>query len=118
VNEVHSSTPDDGVAPGRDPSDYYVDGQLRALGEKLQARGLEARLVTYPFDGIKGDHYDAVVVTNPAAPERGTMHIYSDGCLTWECHGRLDPVGISKTADEATNALRAMGVRYRPRQPS
>ena len=83
------------------------------LSEKLQARGLDARLVTYPVNGVKGKHYDAVTVTNPAAPERGTMHIDSDGCVTWEHPGSLDAAGISTTADEATSALQAAGMQYR-----
>jgi hypothetical protein len=118
MNELNGSTPDSPAAPAQDPGADYLDRQLRALSEKLQARGLEARLVTYPVNGVKGEHYDAVTVTNPAAPERGIMHVESDGCVTWEYAGSLDAAGISKTADEATNALRATGVRYRPGQPS
>lgn len=118
MNEVNGSTPDSFAAPAQEPGADYLDRQLHALLEKLQARGLEAKLVTYPVNGVKSEHYDAVTVTNPAAPERGTMHVDSDGCVTWEYPGSLDAAGISETADEATNALRATGVRYRPQQPS
>lgn len=118
MSGLNGSKPDGPVMPGQSPGADYVDRQLRALSEKLQARGLEAMLVTYPVNGVKGEHYDAVKVTNPVAPERGTMQVESDGYVTWECFGSLDDAGVSKTADEATNVLRATGVRHRPGQPS
>lgn len=116
MNEVHSSVPDGPAARVQNPDANYVDKQLRVLSEKLEARGLEARLVTYPVNGVKGEHYDAVTITNLAAPERGAMHVDSDGCVTWEYPGSLDAAGISKTADDAINALWATGMRCRPRQ--
>jgi len=101
---------DGAAAPAPDLGSDYADRQLRALSEKLQGRGLEARLVTYPVDGLMGEHFDAVVVSNPAAPERGMMHFERSGCVSWEYEGRLDAVGIARAADEAINALRATGV--------
>lgn len=118
MKEVNGKGRDDRAALDPDLSADYLDGQLRALSEKLEARGLKAKLVTYPLDGVKGDHYDAVVVTNPDALERGTVHVDSDGCVTWECPGSMDVGGITKTADEVTNALWATGVRYRSRESS
>jgi hypothetical protein len=118
MNELNGSTPDGRAASAQDPGADYAARQLRALCQKLQARGLDARLVTYLVNGVKGEQYDAVTVTNPAAPERGMMHVDSDGCVTWEYAGSLDAAGISKTADEATCALRATGMRCRPAQPS
>jgi hypothetical protein len=118
MNELDGSTPDGPAATAQDRGAGYLDGQLRALSEKLQARGLEAELASYPVNGVRGEHYDAVRATNPAAPERGTIHVDSDGCVTWEYVGSLDAVGISRAADEATNVLRASGVCFRPGRPS
>jgi hypothetical protein len=105
------------TAPGSDAG--YLDGQLRVLSEKLERRRLEARLVSYALDGVTSEHYDAITVTNPSAPERGSMQIEKEGSVTWEYASSLhDDAGIGNIADEATNALRASGVRYQPGQPS
>ena len=118
MNEVNSSAPGGPAARVQNPGANYVDKQLRVLSEKLEARGLDARLVTYPVNGVKGDHHDAVTITNPATPERGAMHVDSDGCVTWEYPGSLDAAGISKTADDVINALWASGMPCKPGQPS
>jgi hypothetical protein len=115
MTEANGSASDDPAAAALHAADN-LDKQLSALSEKLRWRGLESELVTYPVKAVKGEHYDVVKVTNPAAPERGIMHIESDGCVTWEYSGSLDDAGISKIADEATNALRATGMPYRPGQ--
>jgi hypothetical protein len=81
-----------------------------SLVEKLEMRGLNARLVSYPVEGVKGRHQDALSVTNTAAPERGLIHVEKDGSVTWIYSGNLDDAGISKILDEATNALRATGL--------
>jgi hypothetical protein len=114
MSEVNNSTPDAPVTPSQDLSADYLDRQLRALSEILEARGLDAKLVTYPVKGVKGDHFGALMATNPAAPQRGTVHVGSDGCVIWEYSGSLDAAGIGKIADEATNALRGTGMRVRP----
>lgn len=41
------------------------------------------------------------------------MQIEKEGWMTWEYSGAVDDAGISKLADEATNALRPAGVPYR-----
>jgi hypothetical protein len=110
MNEVNSSTP---VAPDEDGNDEYLDGQIRRLSETLRARGLETKLVSYMTDGIRSKYYDAITVTNPSAPERGSMQIEKEGWMTWEYSGTADDAGISKLADEAANALRANGVPCR-----
>jgi hypothetical protein len=47
------------------------------------------------------------------------MQIEKEGWVTWEYSGSLgDGAGIDNIADEATNALRATGVRYEPGQRS
>jgi len=119
--DVALNHPNDG-APGM-PAGPCPDGcaecardqRLRVLAEKLEIRGLNPRLVSYPVEGVKGRHHDALSVTNPAAPERGLIHVEKDGSVTWVYSGKLDDAGISKILDEATNALRATGLRSRKR---
>jgi hypothetical protein len=118
MNEPNGRTPDITAVPALDNDAEYLDGRLRVLCQKLESRGLEPQLVSYPVSGVKGEHYDAVTVTNPAAPERGMMHVEKDGCVTWECSGSLDDAGIGKIADEATNALRATGLPYGHGRPT
>jgi hypothetical protein len=113
MNELNSSTPGDPVAPDEDDNAEHLDGQIRKLSEKLRARGLETKLVSYMIDGARGKYYDAITVTNPSAPERGSMQIEKEGWMTWEYSGTVDDAGISKLADEATNTLRANGVPCR-----
>jgi hypothetical protein len=88
--------------------------RLRLLAEKLSTRGLEARLTTC---GIADGHKDAVVATNPRAPERGVFHVDDDGSAEWAFPGsQLDDDGIGRLVDEAINALRASGMRLPKRQ--
>ncbi len=64
-----------------------------------------------------GKHYDAMTVTNPAAPQRGTLHIDDDGSAAWEFPGTgLDDDGIGRLIDEAVNALRASRLQLPRRQ--
>ena len=85
---------------------------------KLESRGLESRLVTYSGNGVQGSHRNAVNVTNPAAPERGMIHVEKNGLVTWEYSGTLDTAGISKILDDVTNILRTTGLRFRHGWPS
>jgi hypothetical protein len=78
------------------------------LADRLEARGLEPRLVTYPGEG---EQVEEIVIVNPAAPERGEVRVGDDGSVVWEYFGSLDEAGIAKILDEVTNALRATGVR-------
>lgn len=113
MNEVNSDMPGDPVGPDEDGNAEYLDGQIRKLSDKLRARGLQTKLVSYMTDGIRSKYYDAITVTNPSAPERGSMQIEKEGWMTWEYSGTVDDAGLSKLADEATNALRAAGVPRR-----
>ena len=67
----------------------------------------------YLIDGDLSKHYDAIKVTNPDAPERGTMQIEKEGWVTWEFTGSLDDTGISNLTSEAINTLRASGLPFR-----
>jgi hypothetical protein len=118
LNETNSAVPAHVVAPDDDDKAESLDGWLRALSEKLRARGLKAQLVRYRIDGIESKYYDAIKVTNPAAPERGTMQFEKEGWMTWEFAGTIDETGINTLADEATNALHATGVPFAQGPPS
>jgi hypothetical protein len=94
-----------------------VTGRLiRVLGEKLESRGLEFRLVTYLGDESQDRHVEQIVVTNPRSPERGEVRVSDDGSVTWEYLGTLDDGGgAGGILDEIINALRASGLPLRRR---
>ena len=105
--------PGDARAPGSAGAQggrpHCLNGELaEMLADRLEARGLEPRLVTYPGDG---ERVEEIVVVNPAAPERGEVRVGDDGSMVWEYFGSLDMPGVAKILDEVTNALRATGVR-------
>ena len=115
MNEHNGSTPGIPAPPAADNKADDLESQLVALSEKLQRRGMKAQLVSYAADGVTSEHYDAITVTNPASPERGSMRIEKEGWVTWEYSGSLEnDAGIGNLADEATNALRATGIPYQP----
>jgi hypothetical protein len=92
---------------------HCMNGELaRLLVKKLESRGLDSRLVTYPSDADDDEHVEEIVIVNPAARERGEVRVGDDGSVTWEYFGRLDEAGVSCIVDEVTNALRATGVRF------
>lgn len=89
-----------------------MNGELaRLLVQRLENRGLDSRLVTYPDDADDDEHVEEIVIVNPAARERGEIRVGDDDSVTWEYFGRLDEAGVTAIADEVTNALRATGVR-------
>jgi hypothetical protein len=90
-----------------------MNGELvRMLAKKLESRGLDSRLVTYPGDADDDEHVEEIVIVNPAARERGEVRVGDDGSVSWEYFGRLDEAGVNDIVDEVTNALRATGVRF------
>jgi hypothetical protein len=108
--------PGDGGAPGaagaRGGRPHCLNGKLaEMLADRLKARGLEPRLVTYPGEGADGERVEEIVIVNPAAPDRGEVRVGDDGSVVWEYFGSLDTPGVAKILDEVTNALRATGVR-------
>ena len=91
---------------------HCLNGELAwLLVRRLENRGLDSRLVTYPGDADDDEHVEAIVVTNPSARERGEVRVGDDGSVTWEYFGKLDEAGVASIVDEVTNALRATGVR-------
>ncbi|HUA29568.1 MAG TPA: TauD/TfdA family dioxygenase [Streptosporangiaceae bacterium] len=84
---------------------------LRELAEKLEGRGLSARLLTYCGENPGDEPIEDLVVTNPVARERGQVRIGDDGAVTWELFGDLDATGADRILDEVTNALLSTGVR-------
>jgi hypothetical protein len=67
--------------------------------------------VAYPGDPGDDEHVEEIVITNPAARERGEVRVGDDGSVTWEYFGRLDEAGVASILDDVTNALRATGMR-------
>jgi hypothetical protein len=61
-----------------DDHDHSEARALRAIAAILLARGLEVTETTSP-DGLS-----EIVVTNPAEPARGQMHVGPEGYLIWE----------------------------------
>ena len=95
-----------------------MNGELALmLLTKLESRGLDSRLVTYPGDKHDHEHVEQIVITNPAARERGEVRVGDDGSVTWEYFGKLDETGVTNILDEVTNALRATGVRFGDSRP-
>jgi hypothetical protein len=113
VNQDHDSIPGT-LAPQR--QEHCDNGELiQMLGKKLESRGLDFRLVTYPDDESQDSHIEQIVVTNPRSPERGEVRVSDDGSVTWEHLGSLDGAGAGRILDEITNALRATGLPLRRR---
>jgi hypothetical protein len=105
MTELNRSMPGKTVEADEDDNAEYLDGQLQELNEQLRTRGLKAHLVAYMTDGTRGKHHDAITVTNPAVPERGSIRIEKEGWVTWEYSGSISDPGISKLADEAARLL-------------
>jgi hypothetical protein len=84
-----------------------MDRRLRFLAEKLQSRGLDCRLNNYPVNGVKGKHFDKILVTNPLAPKRGDVHIERDGLVAWEIFVNLHDTDAERVLDDVANVLRA-----------
>lgn len=107
------------ISPGACPDDCTGCASMRRLfklADRLNGRGLESRFDRCDVRTPDG-HIDSLIVTNPAAPERGALHIDLDGGVTWEFPGsKLDDDGIGRLVDEAINSLRASGVRLPRRQ--
>jgi hypothetical protein len=88
---------------------HCLNGELAdLLISRLESRGLDSRLVTYPSDD---ERIEEIVVVNPAARERGEVRVCDDGSLTWEYIGSLDEAGLTKILDAVTGALQAPGRR-------
>jgi hypothetical protein len=104
------------MSQGQGSRAHCGNGELiRMLGKRLESRGLEFRLVTYPGDESQDSRAEQIVVTNPRSPERGEVRVSDDGSVTWEYHGTLDDAGACRILDEIINALRASGLPLRRR---
>jgi hypothetical protein len=86
---------------------------LLVLGRRLESRGLDFRLVTYPGDEVPGSRVEQVVVTNPRCLERGEVRVSDDGTVTWEFPGSLDDAGVGRIVGEIAAALRVSGLPQR-----
>jgi hypothetical protein len=91
-----------GVPVGSD-----MDRLLSVFADRLRSRGLDCRLETYPVNSVKGNHFDKVLVSNPAAAERGDVHIEKEGLIIWEYSVKLhDDADAETLLDDVTNVLR------------
>jgi DNA-binding XRE family transcriptional regulator len=78
----------------------HMNGFLGGLAEKLNSRGLHVRLLDSAGDS-------AAIVTNPAAPKRGTVHVGNDGLARWDSGaGALNDAPAAKILDHVTSVLR------------
>jgi hypothetical protein len=110
VSQVNDSGPP--KATEQNGRAHCMNGELaQMLVKKLESRGLDSRLVTYPGDA-DDEHVEEIVIVNPAARERGEIRVGDDGSVIWEYFGRLNEAGVASIVDEVTNALRAPGVRF------
>jgi hypothetical protein len=116
-----SQTDDSASGPAADQKSraHCLNGELAGLlVSRLESRGLDTRLVTYPGDADDGEHVEEIVITNAAARERGEVRVGDDGSVTWEYFGKLDQAGVRSIVDEITSALRATAVPLdRDRRP-
>jgi len=116
MSPVNGRTPDASAPRIPGIRAHCDNGELvRLLGKKVESRGLDCRLVTYPDDESPDSHIEEIVVTNPRSPERGEVRVSDDGSVTWEYSGTLDDASVGRIADEITNALRASGLPVRRR---
>jgi DNA-binding XRE family transcriptional regulator len=77
----------------------HANSLLGGLAGKLQARGLRVQLVSSAAD--------AITVTNPAAPGRGTVHVGADGLVSWDSGaGTVNDAGAATILDHVTSVLR------------
>lgn len=114
MDQGNETTAYPAVMPSQPGCEHCTNSQqLKTLAENLESRGLNSRLITYASGEPNGERIEQVVVTNPAARERGEVRIGDDGYVTWEFSGKLDEAGVGYILDQATNALRATGVRFR-----
>jgi DNA-binding XRE family transcriptional regulator len=88
-------------APGNAGDAGHLNGFLGRLAGKLEARGLHVQLVSSAGDD------DAIAVTNPSSPGRGTVHIGSDGLLRWGSDADvLNDASAARILDQVTSVLR------------
>jgi hypothetical protein len=110
------------VFPGGCPEDCAGCARMRhllTLAGRLRAQGLDVHVGTRD-PATTGRHLDAVRITNPCEPHRGSFHVDGEGCATWDLPpAGLDEHVIGALADEISNVLRVNGLprRLRPRHP-
>jgi len=89
---------------------HLRNGQLASLAQKLENRGLLCRLLVYAPEGSGDELIEEIVISNPAATERGNVRLGDDGGVTWEYFGKLDDASSRQLLDDITNMLRARGI--------
>lgn len=103
----------DSVPCRLDCADCASERRLFLLAGKLNNVGLQCQFDTCDSKTRPG-HYDSVIAINPSLPERGALHIDSDGEIVWQYDiAKLDGDSIGKAVDEAINVLRPNGLPRR-----
>lgn len=71
-----------------------------AAGRVLAGHGMRVVVRAY-LDQELFEAYSEIEVTNPARPERGTVHVAGDGSLIWRCRARTSPGDDTTALDPA-----------------
>jgi DNA-binding XRE family transcriptional regulator len=89
-------------ATGNSGDTGQINGFIGSLAETLEARGLRAQPVNSAPDP------NAITVTNPAAPERGMVHVAHDGLVRFPDPdaGTLNDASAATILDHVTKILR------------
>jgi hypothetical protein len=74
-----------------------------AVGREMKARGMTVTLDVMA-DEETYSAFVAIVITNPAHPERGTVHL-EKGWVCWECHGDQIAGGPAELAGTVADVL-------------
>lgn len=74
-----------------------------AVGREMKARGMTVTLDVMP-DEETYSAFVAIVITNPACPERGTVHLEKNW-VCWECNGAEITGGPAELAGTVADVL-------------
>jgi hypothetical protein len=86
-----------------------------AVGREMKARGMTVTLSVTEDDEIYRVYAD-IVITNPAQPERGKVHLEDNSWVYWECYGDEiagGPAELARTVADILTRPTALTVRDR-----
>jgi hypothetical protein len=78
--------------------------QAGAVGREMKARGMTVTMSVLG-DAETYSVFADIVITNPAKPERGKVHIENSGWVYWECYGDEIADGPADLADTVADVL-------------
>jgi hypothetical protein len=98
-------------------ADCESERRLFTLASKLKdAVGLHSQFTTCDSETRAG-HHDSITVTNPEMPERGGLHIDSDGEFIWHFNGpKLTDAGMGQIVSEAAKLLQDRALPQRKKR--